>query len=155
VLASLDEVTHVIQVALTPVFLLSGVAALLNVFSARLGRVADRVDQLTLRLETAPPRKARHWGAQLAYLRKRSRWLDGAVVLAGCGGMLTCAAAAVLFIGALRESASLQLLLGIFGTALISTIGALGCFIVELLLAGRGLREEVADQTEAKRNTSP
>jgi hypothetical protein len=32
-LASLDNVTHVIQVALTPIFLLSGIAALLNVCS--------------------------------------------------------------------------------------------------------------------------
>ena len=50
-LASLDNVTHVIQVALTPIFLLSGIAALLNVFSTRLGRVADRVDQLATKLQ--------------------------------------------------------------------------------------------------------
>jgi hypothetical protein len=42
--SSVESVTHVIQVALTPVFLLTAVAALLNVFSTRLGRVADRVD---------------------------------------------------------------------------------------------------------------
>jgi hypothetical protein len=33
----LDTVAHIIQVALTPVFLLSGIATLLNVFSTRLG----------------------------------------------------------------------------------------------------------------------
>jgi hypothetical protein len=43
----LDLVAHVIQVALTPIFLLSGIATLLNVFSTRLARVADRVDQIT------------------------------------------------------------------------------------------------------------
>jgi len=46
-LSPLDSVAHVIQVALTPIFLLSGIAALLNVFSARLARVADRVDLVT------------------------------------------------------------------------------------------------------------
>lgn len=51
--SSLDSVTHIIQVALTPIFLLSGIAALLNVFSTRLARVADRVDQLALALERA------------------------------------------------------------------------------------------------------
>jgi uncharacterized protein DUF2721 len=35
---------HIIRMALTPVFLLSGIATLLNVFSARLARVADRVE---------------------------------------------------------------------------------------------------------------
>src|SRR5271157_2958696 len=42
-LDSVDSVAHVIQVALTPVFLLSGIASLLGVLSTRLARVADRV----------------------------------------------------------------------------------------------------------------
>ena len=41
--SALDTVAHIIQVALTPVFLLSGIATLLNVFSSRLARVADLV----------------------------------------------------------------------------------------------------------------
>ncbi len=52
-ISSLDLVAHVIQVALTPVFLLSGIATLLNVFSTRLARVADRVDQITKAIEEA------------------------------------------------------------------------------------------------------
>ena len=36
--SSLDLVAHVIQVALTPIFLLSGIATLLNVFATRLAR---------------------------------------------------------------------------------------------------------------------
>ena len=38
-LYSVDSVAHVIQVALTPVFLLSGIASLLSVLSTRLARV--------------------------------------------------------------------------------------------------------------------
>ena len=47
--SSLDLVAHVIQVALTPVFLLSGIGTLLNVFNTRLSRVSDHrehVDEL-------------------------------------------------------------------------------------------------------------
>ena len=43
----LDTIARIIQTALTPVFLLSGIAALLNVFSTRLGRLADQVDALS------------------------------------------------------------------------------------------------------------
>lgn len=39
-----DDITHVIQIALAPAFLLTALATLLNVFSTRLGRVADKVD---------------------------------------------------------------------------------------------------------------
>jgi hypothetical protein len=45
-LDTVESVAHVIQVALTPVFLLSGIASLLGVLSTRLARVADRVDAL-------------------------------------------------------------------------------------------------------------
>jgi hypothetical protein len=54
----LDMVAHIIQVALTPVFLLSGIATLLNVFSTRLARVADRVDQIAKGIEEAGPRQS-------------------------------------------------------------------------------------------------
>lgn len=43
---AVDNAAHVVQLALTPIFLLSGVAALLNVFSTRLGRISDQVDKL-------------------------------------------------------------------------------------------------------------
>ena len=51
--AAIGSVVHVIQVSLTPVFLLSGVATLLNVFSTRLARVADQVDALAKQMADA------------------------------------------------------------------------------------------------------
>jgi hypothetical protein len=50
---ALDTIAHIIQVALTPVFLLSGIATLLNVFSTRLSRVGDRVEVAAKALEDA------------------------------------------------------------------------------------------------------
>src|SRR5579872_3607328 len=56
--SALDTIAHIIQVALTPVFLLSGIATLLNVFSTRLARVADRVDKVGEELDTADAERA-------------------------------------------------------------------------------------------------
>ncbi len=140
----LDNVIRIIQVALTPVFLLSAVAALLNVFSLRLGRVSDRVDLVAQQIFKADPYEATHLAAQLSYLRRRSLLLDWAVVLAAVGGAFTCAAALILFVGALRDSTLVSALLGSFGLAIVCTLAGLGAFVAELLLAGRGLREEVA-----------
>jgi hypothetical protein len=83
--ASVDSLTHVIQVALTPVFLLSAIAALLNVFSSRLVRVADQVDQISEKLQEATDGETGHLAAQFAYLRKRSVALETAVVLGTLG----------------------------------------------------------------------
>ncbi len=147
----LEGVAHIIQVALTPVFLLSGIAALLNVFSSRLARVADRLDVLVKGLEKAKPDTAAHVAAQLSYLRKRSHALDAAVVLGAIGGGATCVAALALFVGAMRDSTGATLLLMAFGLALVCTFGALAAFLVEVLMATRGLRAEVAvRQSEAK-----
>ena len=87
--AGLAGAAHVVQLALTPIFLLTGLASLLNLFTTRLGRVADRVDKLADQPASHP--------RQLARLRLRSIALDGAVLLAALAGALTCCAALTLF----------------------------------------------------------
>jgi hypothetical protein len=48
-------VAHAIQLAIAPVFLLTGIAAILSVMTNRLGRVTDRARVLEERLECASP----------------------------------------------------------------------------------------------------
>lgn len=134
--ASLEAVTHVVQVALTPIFLLSGVAALLNVFAARLARVADRVDRLA---ETSAATSL-----VMHRLRQRSRLLDAAVVLVSLAGLLTCGAALTLFYGALRERAAADALFAMFAGALLLTMLAILLFAFEMILSGRAVRERGA-----------
>jgi len=43
----LGDIGHAIQLALTPVFLLTGIAGILNVMAGRLSRIIDRGRQLT------------------------------------------------------------------------------------------------------------
>jgi hypothetical protein len=152
VAASLDSVAHVIQVALTPVFLLSGISALLNVFSTRLGRVSDKVDQLAQQLVTADAEARERISAQLAFQRLRSWVLDAAVVLGALAGVATCGATLTLFVGALRDRAGASILFLLFGGAVLCTLGALAAFMAEMLIAGHGLREAAAPD---RAKTSP
>jgi hypothetical protein len=148
---SVDSVAHVIQIALTPVFLLSGIASLLSVFATRLGRVADRVDALSEKLDDADTTEREKLQARLRYLRRRSHILDYAVMLGTLGGAATCVAALLLFVGTLREQAGVSLFIA-FGCALLFTVGALASFLIEMLLASQGIRVEVAtanDEGEA------
>jgi hypothetical protein len=137
---ALDDVAHIIQLALTPVFLLSGLATLLNVFSMRLGRVADRVDQASERLKEADEQQALILSAQLVFLTRRSWVLDGAVVLGAIGGASTCGTALALFVGTIRNDNLATALICLFAIALLCTIGALAAFLIEVLMASRGLR---------------
>jgi hypothetical protein len=145
---SVDSVAHVIQVALTPVFLLSGVASLLSVLSTRLARVADRVDALSDKLETAPAEERARLARRLTFLRRRSHILDVAVMMGALAGAATSFAALLLFVGTLRERAGVSLFVA-FGLALVLTIGALMAYLAEMLLASRGIRDQAAGAAEA------
>ncbi len=140
-ISSLDLVAHVIQLALTPVFLLSGIATLMNVFSTRLARVADLI---TKAIEGGDKDEAAPLSAQLAHLRRRSLALDAAVVLAAIAGALTCASVLTLFVGALKDATVASVLFTTFGLAVICTIGAIAAFAVEMLMAGNAMRARVA-----------
>jgi len=101
----LDSIAHVIQVALTPVFLLSGIGALLNVFNTRLARVSEHVSHTEDLLAADPqgedaPLMRRH----IRRLRYRVLTLDIAIVLAALDGASTCGAAFTLFVGAVRDA---------------------------------------------------
>jgi hypothetical protein len=142
--SSLDLVAHVIQVALTPIFLLSGIATLLNVFSTRLARVADRADQVSKMIEEADADQVADLVKQLIQLRRRSIALDAAVLLGAVAAAATCASVFTLFVGALRNSTVAALLFTSFGTAIGCTISAIAAFTVEMLLSGSGVRAEMA-----------
>ena len=138
---TLDSAAQVVQLGLTPIFLLAGLAQLLNVFTARLGRIADRV----YRLEHDPHASRR----ELGRLTLRSRLLDGAVLLAASSGGLTCCAALTMFLGALRNADAGRLLYLAFGGALACAIAALAAFSVETVLSGKTIRANVSDAAEA------
>lgn len=141
-----DDIAHVIQVALAPAFLLSALATLLNVFSTRLGRVADKVDVTAASLVGADPREAGRLSRKLSFLRRRSFMLDVAVVLASAGAVATGVAVLTLFVGALRDTATASVLFACFGMALLCTVAAICAFLAEILMAGRGIRDEVDRQ---------
>ncbi len=136
---SLEAAARIVQLALTPVFLLSGIAALLNVFAGRLGRVADQTDDLAAQPAHGPERDQR-----LRVLRQRSHALDWAVVLAALAGALTCGAVLVLFLGAVLGGAAAGTLFVFFGGAIVLTTGALVAFVIEMLLAAQVIRAMVA-----------
>ncbi|MBY0254986.1 MAG: DUF2721 domain-containing protein [Methylobacterium organophilum] len=143
-----DSIAHIIQVALAPAFLLSALATLLNVFSTRLGRISDKVNALSAEIERASAVEATHLMRRCSHLRQRSLLLDVAVVLASLGGCLIGIAVLTLFVGALRDVATASILFACFGVALICTVAAIGAFMAEILMASRGLRDEVDRQQD-------
>jgi hypothetical protein len=133
----LDSVAHIIQVALTPVFLLTGVSSLLNVINARLARVADQANEIRFRFVSGLEPDA--VAQRMSYRRclRRLRALDIARAFGGIAGACTCAATFALFLGALQNAAVATALFLLFGTAVLCTLGAMIGFLAEVALSGR------------------
>lgn len=140
---AVDSVAHIVQVALTPVFLLSGIGTLLNVFNTRLSRVSDHrehvADLLGAAADTTDRAKLQ---AHASRLWHRTMVLDASVVLGAVGGASTCGAAFVLFLGSLRDTAIASWLFVLFGLALGCTACALVAFLIDSVLAWHGLHRD-------------
>ena len=134
---------HLIQTALTPVFMLSAVGNLLGVFNTRLARVSDHLTHLNemLKGEIASDEE-RRLRAHLKRLVRRMTLLDASVALGAVGGASTCGAALALFLGSLKDAADESWLIGLFATALVCTVASLVTFMGDSLLAWHGMRRE-------------
>lgn len=134
---TMDSVTiaHVIQLAVAPVFLLTGVGSLLSVMTNRLGRVIDRARSLEVRyadLQAAPRSKAEH---ELKMLAERARFASWAINFCTVAALLVCVVVATLFVDAFLGTHLRWLVGGLFTAAMVALIGGLVCFLREVYLA--------------------
>jgi Protein of unknown function (DUF2721) len=134
----LDATVHLIQVALTPVFLLSGIAALLNLYSTRLGKVSDRLDALTE--GHAPGAHSDPVCNEIRHLKRRSIVLDASVILGTIGVASTCVTILSLFLLGMSNQVMANLLLISFGVAVVCALGSIAVYGVKMLMSSRGLR---------------
>jgi hypothetical protein len=132
--SNIDSIVRTIQSSLAPVFLLSSEATLLGVLTTRLSRISDQVHALSDDRDPNAP-VSDLLCRRLETLRRRTVILDIAVALNAIAGACTCGTAMTLFLGFLRDQATVKLLFTLFGGALACTIAALGAFLVEVLLS--------------------
>jgi hypothetical protein len=135
----ITAVAHVIQLAVAPVFLLSGIGAMLAVMTNRLARVIDRARLLEAQLP-AKPGDAESIHEQLATLSRRAKLVGRSITLCTITALLVCAVIAILFLGAfLRFDASVPVAL-LFVAAMLAFFTGLLSFLREIFLATASLR---------------
>jgi Protein of unknown function (DUF2721) len=133
-------VAHAIQLAIAPVFLLTGIAAILSVMTNRLGRVIDRARVLEEKLEGASPESLATLRGDLVVLSRRAKLIGRAITLCTTTALLVCTVIAVLFLSAfLRFDAAIPVALLFIAAMLCFFLGLL-CFLREIYLATMNLR---------------
>lgn len=131
---------HVIQLAVAPVFLLTGVSGLLGVLTNRLARIIDRARTLEDRAAKAPEAEQDRIHSELRLLSQRARRINTAVSLCTLCALLICAVIVALFVGAFL-STDVSVLIGvIFTAAMLALFTALVSFLREIYVATRSLR---------------
>lgn len=153
--SQLADIAHVIQLAVAPVFLLSGIGSMLGVFVARLGRIVDRSRVLDDRLESALEDRKPRIRLELVTLSRRSRLIDRAIVLATAAGFFVCLVIFTLFVDYLVSLKLLVLVASFFLLAMLCLIAAFGNFQREVLLATGPLRHDAPTLGNETPGTAP
>lgn len=130
-LVDISSVAHVIQLAVAPVFLLTGIGAILGVLSTRLARVIDRYRVLSI-MEEMERIAHQH---EMRNLLRRSRWIHWAITLCTVCALLVCVVIAALFIGAEMGRDTSWLIAALFTAAMLALVAGLVCFLREIALA--------------------
>ena len=96
----LGGISHVIQLAIAPVFVLTAVCTLLAVLNTRLMTAVDRRRILLVRLPELDAATANTANAELDYLDRRVQLIYTAIALAVVGALMICLLIAFAFIAA-------------------------------------------------------
>jgi hypothetical protein len=137
----INAVAHAIQLAVAPVFLLSGIGAMLAVLTSRLSRIIDRGRALDSQLVTAPPvDAAASIHSELVALSRRARLISRAITLCTVTALLVCAVIATMFVGAFVGFDAAVPVALLFVAAMVAFFGGLLSFLREIFIATANLR---------------
>ena len=141
----MQTVTAVVQIAVTPVFLLAGIAGFLNVMTSRLARVIDRSRILERGLINVndPDHKIIVKG-EMRDLLVRGRLINIAITMATLSALLVCAVVMTLFFGALFGNALSETVAMLFVGCMALLVVALSLFLGEVYIATRSMRSGLA-----------
>ncbi len=142
---SVSELIPVLQVAIGPVILVSGVGLLLLTMTNRLGRVIDRSRTLWRELQGMPEEARPTVRGQLAILTRRAETIRWAITLASLSVLFAAVLVIVLFFTALLRWEDAWLIGLLFGACMLTLIGAMIAFIYDVNQSLAALRLEIGD----------
>jgi len=140
---TLHEIIPVLQTAIGPVILISGVGMLLLVMTGRFGRIIDRSRVLSRELDSADASHAANIRAQVAILFRRARCMRLGLALASVSVLLAALLVILLFAIALLEREWSLLVIGTFSGSLVCLIGAVLAFLHDIHLSLVALKLEL------------
>lgn len=137
---SLDSIAWAIQLALAPVFLLTGIAGMLNVMTNRLSRIIDRGRALTEGHNAHTPAQQVPVNLELQILERRTHLTSVAITASTIAALLVCIVIAALFIEVLLDAHLKWFIGALFTVAMLVLVVGLAFFLREVHLAMKSIR---------------
>jgi hypothetical protein len=137
-----EALLPIIQLAITPVILMTALGSLLLTMTNRMGRIVDRTRSLAGLVHLAAGAERRHLEAQLRVLYRRAAWIRTAVTLNTasllCSGLLV-----VIFLAAVLETQLATIILVLFILSVGCMVAGLGAFLRDIFMSLTALELEV------------
>jgi hypothetical protein len=133
-------IAHAIQLAIAPVFLLTGIGSLLAVMANRLGRIIDRArvqEKSWYGLDDSERLDVRQ---ELSSLAHRATFTSWAINLCAFAALLVCTLIAALFVEAIAGMSLRWLVGALFILAMVALSSGVVCFLREVHVATHTLR---------------
>jgi hypothetical protein len=135
------DVAHLIQVALTPIFLISAIGVTLNVLTSRLARIVDRARAMESQLihpDYRPDGRDLH--TALGVLARRARYINAAITLITISALFIALVVVMLFVNAFAHWELSAFIAILFILSMLALAGALTAFLIEVRIATNTLR---------------
>jgi hypothetical protein len=134
------DIAHAIQLAVAPVFLLSGIGVFLGVLTSRLARIVDRARRVEEDLRQSATDSADEARAQLRVAARRARLINVSITLGTVAALLVALVIALLFASTFAPINLAGSVAVLFVSAMAALIGSLLSFLFEVRVAIDALR---------------
>jgi hypothetical protein len=136
-----ENVAKLIQLALGPVFLLSGVGITLSMLTQRLARIVDRARTLEERRErTTDETRLGHIDKDLRAIWRRSRYINSAIALSTVSAFMTTLVVTLLFASEFTRMSVGSVVAVMFVASMVALSTAFIMFLIEVRIATQTLR---------------
>ena len=132
-----STVAHLIQLAIAPVFLLAGIAGILNVLASRLARIVDRGRSLERDFASFDEGTRERASEELLIIIRRMRVVNWAITACTASALFVCLVVAILFVADLAQIPFARPIALLFIAAMGLLIVGLTLFLAEIRLAAR------------------
>jgi hypothetical protein len=145
--SEVNTVSHLIQLSVAPVFLLAGVAGLLNVFTGRLARIIDKVEKIDAGIENKKTEEAKKLAEEKSRERRlsltiRMQNINRSISLCTMTGLLIALVIVTMFLSSILQFEGSVIIATLFIFAMLSLILSLILFQKEIFFTTSFLKKK-------------